>query len=255
MNDPTSIVLTQDDYDRFGKKRKYISSKMMTYFAEYPVFILGYGLGDENVTNIISDLGEAMRDKGGFLENVYYICWNPSASMTPDLPNEHTVAVEGGKLPPLRVKAVYTDSLAWLLEVLGDMASPVPVNPKILRHLAARVVDLVRTDIPRNNVDINYEHIESISKDPSELALILGINNVTNPNIDYPFTISMVAETLGYPSWQKMNPLILKANEHVGFNIREHDNKYHTKIKTGKSKNSETRKFSKSFVQLLQSLQ
>lgn len=65
ISDPYSLVLTEQDYERFSRKRKYISSKMMTYFAEYPVFILGYGLGDSNVNSILSDLGEAIRDKGG----------------------------------------------------------------------------------------------------------------------------------------------------------------------------------------------
>jgi hypothetical protein len=75
--DPTTLVLTHEDYERFGRKRKYISSKMMTYFAEYPVIIIGYGLGDSNINSIIADLGEAMREKGGLLDNVYYVEWVP----------------------------------------------------------------------------------------------------------------------------------------------------------------------------------
>jgi hypothetical protein len=77
IDDPGSLVLTSADYERFTKKRRYISSKMMTYFAEYPVFIFGYGLGDSNVNSIISDLGEALREKGGLLDNVIYVEWVP----------------------------------------------------------------------------------------------------------------------------------------------------------------------------------
>jgi hypothetical protein len=162
VDDPSTLVLTQEDYDRFVRKRRYISSKMMTYFAEYPVFIMGYGLGDANVTAIISDLGEAMKDKGGLLDNVYYVEWVPDVLALSHLKEEHVVAVEPG-LPQLRVRTIVTSDFGWLLKVLADVEAPVPVSTKILRHLAARVIDLVRVDVPKNKVDLDYKKIETLT--------------------------------------------------------------------------------------------
>src|ERR1700733_8773843 len=57
-DDPKTIVLTSDDYENYRQKKKYISAKLLTYLAEHPVFVFGYGFGDPNVTEIIEDVGE-----------------------------------------------------------------------------------------------------------------------------------------------------------------------------------------------------
>jgi hypothetical protein len=99
VDDLATLVLTQEVYDRFAKKRRYISSKLMTYFAEYPVYIIGSGLGDPNVTAIMADLGEAMKDRGGMLDNVCYVEWVPDVLSLPRLKEEHVVPVDAGALP------------------------------------------------------------------------------------------------------------------------------------------------------------
>lgn len=253
VGDPSTLVLTQEDYDRFMKKRRYISSKMMTYFAEYPVFILGYGLGDANVNAIISDLGEAMKDKGGLLDNVYYVEWIPDVLALNHLKEEHVVPVEPGDALALRVRTIVTSDFEWVLRCLADMASPVPVNTKILRHLAARVVDLVRTDIPKNKVEIDYSKIEKLSDDAGELAMVFGISNVSNPNLDYPYLLTHVAQKLGYSYWAHAQKLLLAANKKLGFDIKSSDNPYHMAFKSGL--NQATHKYSEKLVDLLKVLQ
>jgi len=251
--DPSTLVLTQSDYERFMKKRRYISSKMMTYFAEYPVFIFGYGLGDANVNAIISDLGEAMKDKGGLLDNVYYIEWTPDVLALNHLKEEHVVPVEPGIAPALRVRTIVTSDLDWVLRCLADMASPVAINTKILRHLAARVVDLVRTDVPKNKVEIDYSKIEKLSEDAKELAMVFGISNVSNPNVDYPYLLTQVAQKLGYSYWAHAQKLLLAANKKLGFDIKSSDNAYHMAFKSGLKQ--ATHKYSEKLIDLLKELQ
>jgi hypothetical protein len=41
VSDPKSIVLTKRGYDKWTDKKKYVSAKLLTYFAEHPVFIVG----------------------------------------------------------------------------------------------------------------------------------------------------------------------------------------------------------------------
>jgi hypothetical protein len=253
VDDPATLVLTQADYERFMRKRRYITSKMMTYFAEYPVFILGYGLGDPNVNAIISDLGEAMKDKGGLIDNVYYIEWVPDVLALSNLKTEHVIAAESNSLPALRVRTIVTTHFDWIFDTLADVASPISVNTKVLRHLAARVIDLVRTDVPKNIVDIDYVKLEKLSDNTSELAMVLGISNVSNPNIDYPYILTQVAKKLGYSSWSHAHKLLLKANEVLGYDIKASDNEYHLAIKSGSTQI--TRKYSEKLVTLLRSLQ
>jgi hypothetical protein len=250
VSDPSTLVLTHEDYDRFARKRKYISSKMMTYFAEYPVIIVGYGLGDSNVNSIIADLGEAMREKGGLLENVYYVEWVPDVLALPQLKEEHVVPGDGTS--PLRLRAVVTSDLDWFLRGLADVTSPVPVNLKVLRHLASRVVDLVRHDVAKNNVELDYQKIEHLTDDKGALGMLLGISNITNPNVGYPYLLSQVAKKLGYDYWGSLTGLIAQANEQLGYDIKKSDNDYHFAFKSGSK--SETRKYSEKMVELLKSI-
>jgi hypothetical protein len=253
IEDPSTMVLTTEYYNRFINKRRYISSKMMTYFAEYPVFILGYGLGDINVNSIISDLGEAMKDKGGFIDNVYYIEWTHDVLSLTFLKEEHAVPVAEGT-PPLRVRTIVTQDFGWISNAIADLSNPISMNTKALRHLAARVVDLVRKDIPKTNVEIDYSKIEKLSESPTELAMVFGISNVTNPNVEYPYCITQVAKIIGYSCWQHANKLLEAANKKVGYDIKLSDNEYHIKVKTGPGPSSFTRRYSKKMVALLQEI-
>jgi hypothetical protein len=248
VSDPSTLVLTHEDYDRFGRKRKYISSKMMTYFAEYPVIILGYGLGDSNINSIISDLGEAMREKGGLLDNVYYVEWVPDVLALSHLKEEHVVPGDPGE-SPLRLRAVVTTDLGWFLKGLADVSSPVPVNLKVLRHLASRVIDLVRHDVAKNNVELDYKKIEHLTDDKGALGMLLGISNISNPNVGFPYLLSQVAKKLGYDYWGSLTGLIAQANDRIGYDIKKSDNEFHFAFKSGSK--SETRKYSEKMVDLL----
>ncbi len=224
----------------------------MTYFAEYPVFIVGYSLGDSNVTEILCDLGEAIRDKGGLLDNVYYVEWVPKISDLPHLREEHAIAANRG-LPPLRVRTIVTSEFDWIFQALADLASPVAVNTKVLRHLAARVIDLVRVDVPRNKVDLDYAKIEGLTDNAEELAMVLRIGNVSNPNMGFPYILMQVGNQLGYPYWHQANILLKKASAQVAFDIKASDNKYHLAFKSGTK--ALTHKYSEDLVLLLRGIQ
>ncbi|WP_295218004.1 SIR2 family protein [uncultured Brevundimonas sp.] len=248
-NDPSSLVLTEQDYQRFTKKRRYISAKMMTYFAEYPVFVFGYGLGDTNVNSIISDLGEALKERGGMLDNVCYVEWVEDVSKLKSLKEEHAIAVGGDAESALRLKTIVTDDLSWVFKALNDYSSPYPVNTKILRQLAARVVNIVRVDAPQNNLEINYKHIENLNDNPEELAMVLGIGNSSNANLSHPYVLTQVGNMLGYKGWYRANQLLIAAKEKYGRDIKSVDDELHIAIKTGKT--SVTHKYSAACVDYL----
>jgi hypothetical protein len=127
---------------------------------------------------------------------------------------EHVVPGDPGE-NPLRLRAVVTTDLGWFLKGLADVSSPVPVNLKVLRHLASRVVDLVRHDVAKNNVELDYQKIEHLTDDKGALGMLLGISNISNPNVGFPYLLSQVAKKLGYDYWGSLSGLIAQANELV----------------------------------------
>lgn len=230
--DPHSLVLTEPDYDRFMKKRRYISSKMMTYFAEYPVFLFGYGLNDSNVNAILADLGEALKEKGGLLENVFLVKRISDLDKLTSLQEEHAVAGVDGSAP-LRIRTILTKDFNWIYKALGDTANPVPIPIGTLRHLAARVVELVRVDVPKNKVEVDFDQVKRLTGDSSELASVLGIGNVESANLQYPYSLTELGKNLGYAGWHKANDLVKLANAELGYDIKSTDNEFHMAFKVG----------------------
>lgn len=250
VEEPSSIVLTGRDYERYSHKRKYISSKMMTYFAEFPVFIFGYSLSDRNVNAIISDLGEALKEKGGLLENVFYVQRVRDISQLGSLQEEYAIPSADHSSPPLRVRTIVTPDFDWIFKALADTANPVPIPTKTLRHLAARVVELVRVDVPKNQIEVNIDQVKRLSEDPRELASVLGIGNIQNPNINYPYSITDLSRRLGYNHWHRTNELLKAASEKLDYDIKASDNEYHMKFRAGQR--TEFHKYSEAAFELLE---
>jgi hypothetical protein len=64
VSDFNSLVFTQQDYDEFMRKKKYLSAKLLTYFSEHPLLFLGYSASDPNIRAILSDIDEAIPRPG-----------------------------------------------------------------------------------------------------------------------------------------------------------------------------------------------
>ena len=58
---PTSLVLSKEDYDTFNTDKKYLSAKLLTYFAEHSFILVGYSATDPNIKNVLYDVDRMMR--------------------------------------------------------------------------------------------------------------------------------------------------------------------------------------------------
>ena len=247
VSDPSSLVLTESDYADWAEKKKYVSAKLLTYFAEHPVFILGYGLGDPNVKAILRDIGELVSDENGLIENVYQVIWHPEPVGSKP-PEQAVFAVEGQEY---RTQAIHTNDLLWVFKALRSRSALTSINPKLVRALAARMMRLIRHDIPSGSVAVDYDILERVAEDSNELPKLLGITPIENPNQTHPFTLTQVARRLKLPNWQAANKIINEVRERMGVDLRSTDNRYHCKIKTGTKDTSLTRKWSHEAVALL----
>lgn len=60
---PESIVITKEDYDNFFQNSKYLYSKLLTLFWEYPLIFMGYSISDRNIKDILTSIVEVMTEK------------------------------------------------------------------------------------------------------------------------------------------------------------------------------------------------
>jgi hypothetical protein len=56
---PETIIITENDYKKFIIINKYLSAKILTYFAEYPIIAIGYSISDRNILSILETLTDS----------------------------------------------------------------------------------------------------------------------------------------------------------------------------------------------------
>ena len=252
-SDPNSLVLTRKDYDSFFAKKKYLSAKLLTFFAEHPLLILGYSASDPNIQAILSDIDEILSPKGELIPNIYLVQWytNPEGS----LPLQSECLIPIGDERSVRIKTIIANDFTWIYEAFASNEALPAVNPQVLRALMARTYSLVRHDIPKRTVEIDYATLENVTASEESLAKLYGITTLNSPsdvNARYPYSLTHVAEKLGYGSWHYAHQLIQRVRSETGINIKESDNNYHIAIKSGKV--GYTHKYSEAAVALLEAV-
>lgn len=250
LSDPQSIVLTEDDYSVFKKKKKYLSAKLLTYFAEHPLVILGYSAQDPNIKDILSDIDEILSQNNDLIPNIYIVEWDCDAEKTGSHPSEKLISIDNDK--SIRVKLVRASCFEWVFSALASGEAIDSINPKLLRSVLARTYNLVRHDIPSKTIEVDFQILEHAVSSEENFSKLYGITTLEDPvaiNATYPYTITSVAQKLGYSHWNKVHQLFDVVKEKNEFDIRRSDNNYHIAIKSGKS--STTHKYSEACIELL----
>lgn len=247
-----SIVITDEDYKKFKKKKKYLSAKLMAYFAEHPLILIGYSAEDPNIKSILSDIDELLTTEDNeVVPNIYFLEWKEEIKDEVLYSRERLIPLEESK--SMRVKNIVANDFKWVFDAFSVEGVVEKINPKLLRALLARTYELVRTDIPQKTIEVDYKSLSPLLEKDGDVAQIYGVSFNKNPesfNIGYPFTLTDVGKELGYLNWNKADQLLKKIVEEKGVDIKISDNKYHVAIPTGSS-GSVMRKYSHELVEML----
>lgn len=243
---PSSMVLTAADYAAFGSKRKYLTAKLLTFFAEHPILFVGYSVEDTNIRRILEDLDEAVEIKGGTIPNIFFLT-RPNGD-APAFEKILQVSADKG----VRVNAIETADFEWVFRAFGHNAPLSNVNPQVLRSLLARSYQLVRSDIPKQRFEVDFELIRGKVDTKEEFAKVFGIGTlqpVTGFSASYPYNLTEVGKKLGYSSWHGADKLLKQVNAEKGIDIKASDNRYHGTVRI--SRKSKAQMYSDDCVDLL----
>ncbi|WP_122709930.1 SIR2 family protein [Pseudomonas viridiflava] len=252
ISDPLSLVLTDEDYQVFEADKKYLSAKLLTYFAEHPLLFVGYRAEDPNIKSILYDVTRMFKASQALTPNIYILEWDKDVNESSYPARERIINV--GEDVTIRVKSITASSFEWVFKAFGNNGTLEQINVKLLRALMARAFNLVRRDTLAKQVEVNFSMLEHAVESDENFAKILGITSLDGPasvNANYPYTLQLVAEKLGFNSWNGAHKLIETLEQMTGFDMKNSDNPYHFKLKTGKSASSFTRKYSEAAVILL----
>ena len=248
--EPASLVLTKSDYSEFQAKKKYLSAKLLTFFAEHPLVFIGYRAEDPNIRAILSDIDEILSPNNELIPNIYLVERDSDVLNKNSYQREKLITIDHER--SVRIKSLVADDFTWVFKAFGSSDEIQAVNPKILRALLARTYALVRHDIPKRTIEVNYQTLEHAVSEDGELAKLYGITTLDNPsavNAMYPFSLTLVGKDLGFNNWHRANQLITKIENDKGINIKESDNKYHIAIMAGQV--LQTHKYSQAAIDLL----
>jgi len=253
VSDPLSLVLTEEDYKDFSSKKKYLSAKLLTFFAEHPLVFIGYSASDSNIRSILSDVDQILSPNGELIQNIYIVEWKEDISSKSYPARDKLIGV--GEDKSVRINATVSRSFKWIYDAFTSSDHSLSINPKILRALMARTYNLVRSDIPNKNVEVDFSVLEHAASSEENLAKLYGITTTNDPssfNANYPYSLTAVSEKLGFKGWHHAQKLIERVRQETGQNIKSSDNNYHVAVKTGNK--SINHKYSDAAVSLLMSV-
>ena len=233
-SEPNSLVITRSDYDDFIKRKKYLSAKLLAFFAEHPLIFIGYSAEDTNIRAILSDIDEILSEDGQLIPNIYILEWSDK-DLTNEYPRrERLIPVSETK--GVIIKSIIANDFSWVYAAFGAQEALANVSPRLLRALLARTYELVRSDIPRNPIQVDYKVLANISETEGELAKLYGIANASDGlsfNVNFPYTLTAIGQSLGYKFWHQAAKLIKNIEDVTGVDIKSFDNKYHCAIMNG----------------------
>jgi hypothetical protein len=255
ISDPLSIVINEVDYQRFHEDHKYLSAKLLTYFVEHPLLFVGYRAEDPNIKAILYDVDRMVRANFQLVPNIYVLEWDPSITDASYPARDKVLSVAPDT--NIRIKSITASSFEWVFRAFGQAGNLEKINMKLLRALMARSVELVRCNIPKKHIEIDFKTLDHAVSSGENFAKLFGVTSIADPsqvNLNYRYTLSQVAEELGFNYWSKAHDLIQVLKDQTGFDMKSSDNKYHITMRVGKAEKSVTHKYSEPAVDLLRAV-
>ncbi len=255
ISDPMSIVINEADYQRFQEDHKYLSAKLLTYFVEHPLLFVGYRAEDPNIKAILYDVDRMVRANFQLVPNIYVLEWDPGITDASYPARDKVLSVAPDT--NIRIKSITASSFEWVFRAFGQAGNLEKINMKLLRALMARSVELVRCNIPKKHIEIDFKTLDHAVSTGENFAKLFGVTSIADPsqvNLNYRYTLSQVAEELGFTYWSKAHDLIQVLKDQTGFDMKASDNKYHITMRVGKAEKSVTNKYSEQAVDLLRAV-
>ncbi|MFI8658011.1 SIR2 family protein [Priestia megaterium] len=243
VSQPEEMIISQEDYDEFKEKRKYLSAKLLTYFMEHPIVFIGYSISDENIQKILSDISEIVSETDdATVNNIWFIEWKKDRILedfTP--PVDKVIPLGEGK--SIRVNYLLVNSYKELYDGLiqsdnSDMEFLSSLQENIYNIVKSKTVTNLEVDMIRMNELKNEETLaqylgfkSTLDEQASSTELtVMGFGKILDPEqalARFPMRITDVSNKLGFSYWHRVDVAIKKVKEDKGFDIKASNNIYH----------------------------
>lgn len=160
MREPSSMVLTESDYDCYNERNAYLAAKLITIFIEHPIVFMGYSISDVNIMDILKSLVCCLDKKNleKLRDNLIFVDWADSAEHVFKIDN-HTITLNNDIVLP--VTRIETNSYKEVYDCLKNYERSIPAN--LLREYKKQFYEIIVSDkpekqlyvLPENKIDGN----------------------------------------------------------------------------------------------------
>jgi len=225
-SEPDSLILTKDDYEEFNSRKRYLSSKMLTYFAEHPLLIVGYSATDSNVRRILSWMNQVLSE-GEVAEDIYFLEYERDIDDRTTYENTKRIQLGGDQY--ITVKRIVAKDFEWVFDAFSG-GDGFEIDVRTLRKLLANTYEVVRKNTPDTEV-VDVKRVEEIANNSEELATVLGVsvgNDRVSFQFDHDYRPSEFYEIIGVGNAENFKrDVLLPIWDREGINITQFNNRYH----------------------------
>ena len=114
------------------------------------------------------------------MPNIYILEWDPALNAASYPARDKVLSV--GEDTNIRIKSITASSFEWVFNAFGAQGDLEKVNTKLLRSLMARAVDLIRSDIPKKHIEIDFKTLEHAVHSGESFAKLFGVTSLSDPS-------------------------------------------------------------------------
>lgn len=176
-NDPSSIMITCEDYLKFRKKNAYIAAKLLTIFVEHPIIFIGYNIGDNNIINILESIVDCLdeNDVDQLKNRLFFVQRSKREGHLKVIDYVH----QFGKVS-IPMKKIEINDFSILYKTI--LKTKAKYNPRLLKMLKKDIYNLVITNEATGTL-IATANIDDKDLDKVDVVIGVGLKNLAKNGI------------------------------------------------------------------------
>lgn len=163
ISNPSSIVLTEEDYEDFNRRNVCLAAKLLTIFIEHPVIFIGYSVSDSNIQELLTSINDCIDSNisAAFQKRIFFVEWTERDDDQFDI-FPGSISLRDGKTFP--ITRIITHTYLPLFECLSSFERKIPTSE--LRKYQDLFYQIVQSQKPEKQIYVLQGKPDSINKDP-----------------------------------------------------------------------------------------
>lgn len=172
LSQPSSMILTDEDYQNFNNKNAYLAAKLITIFIEHPVVFMGYSMSDSNIMELLKSIVNCLDGNNidKLRDNLFFVEWKQSDDDIFKI-NESVLQLNNNtQLPVVRIE---TNNYKPIYECLSKYERKIPAN--LLREYKKQFYDIIVSEKPERKL---YVLSDDRIDDSSNIQFVYGFGAI-----------------------------------------------------------------------------